>query len=121
MKVPESFDLILEFESNTSREHFIQWIEDYFASASSSAKQNSPPLGNDETARSSMNEEDISLPLTSESNSTWQQCQLPKKRTVKILSGLTADILKDAETKERRQEKLDRFFREAYALSFGLK
>merc|ERR1711963_367611 len=44
------------------------------------------------------------------------------KHKIKLISFPTRnEILKEAQTKERRQEKLDHFFREAYGLSFGAK
>ena len=44
------------------------------------------------------------------------------KNKIKLVSYPTKnEILKQAETKERRQEKLDHFFREAYGLTFGVK
>ncbi len=40
---------------------------------------------------------------------------------VDTLPVFRATMLAEAETKERRQRRLERFFREAYSLTFGLR
>jgi len=42
-------------------------------------------------------------------------------KTLEIVTTLKDVMLNNAETKERRQKRLEHFFREAYALTFGLK
>ena len=43
------------------------------------------------------------------------------KKTVETITTFKEVMLTNAETKERRQKRLEHFFREAYALTFGLK
>lgn len=43
------------------------------------------------------------------------------KREMKVTDVNVDTILANAETKERRQKRLEYFFREAYALTFGLR
>ena len=43
------------------------------------------------------------------------------RKTVDIISMSKAEMLVKAETKESRQNRLEHFFREAYALTFGLR
>jgi dual oxidase len=45
---------------------------------------------------------------------------LGHKKTLEIIHTYRDVMLEHAETKEKRQKKLDRFFREAYALTFGI-
>lgn len=45
---------------------------------------------------------------------------LIKKKTIEIIFTNKFDMLDHAETKEKRQKRLDKFFREAYALTFGI-
>ena len=42
-------------------------------------------------------------------------------KTMETVSTIKEQMLQNAETKERRQKRLEHFFREAYALTFGLK
>lgn len=44
-----------------------------------------------------------------------------RRKTLEIVHTYREMMLSNAETKEKRQERLDQFFREAYALTFGLK
>lgn len=44
---------------------------------------------------------------------------LHSKKTLEIIHTYRDVMLENAETKEKRQKRLDRFFREAYALTFG--
>ena len=46
---------------------------------------------------------------------------LNRKKTIEIIHTLKEIMLANAETKEKRQKRLEHFFREAYALTFGLK
>lgn len=46
---------------------------------------------------------------------------LGKKKTLETLPTYRDTMLANAETKEKRQKRLEHFFREAYALTFGLK
>ncbi|XP_023209588.1 dual oxidase-like isoform X1 [Centruroides sculpturatus] len=46
---------------------------------------------------------------------------LSKKKTLEIIKTYRDVMLTNAETKEKRQKRLEHFFREAYALTFGLK
>ena len=118
IQVPESFDLVLEFNSELSRENFLQWIDTFFTN-SNPKKSNSE--GNDENNNAEKNESS-SMAISSSDDTISMQGQIPPKRKVKLLSAYTrSEILKEAETKERRQEKLDHFFREAgYVASCGL-
>lgn len=43
------------------------------------------------------------------------------KKEMKVADVNVDTILANAETKERRQKRLEYFFREAYALTFGLR
>lgn len=45
---------------------------------------------------------------------------LNHKKTLEIIHTYREVMLDNAETKEKRQKRLDKFFREAYALTFGL-
>lgn len=45
---------------------------------------------------------------------------LNNKKTLEIIHTYREVMLDHAETKEKRQKRLDRFFREAYALTFGI-
>lgn len=46
---------------------------------------------------------------------------LNRKKTLEIIHTYRDVMLSNAETKEKRQKRLEHFFREAYALTFGLK
>ncbi|XP_067143803.1 dual oxidase-like isoform X2 [Centruroides vittatus] len=44
-----------------------------------------------------------------------------RKKTLELIPTNRETMLKNSETKEKRQSRLERFFREAYALTFGIK
>lgn len=52
--------------------------------------------------------------------SILEQFLLNNKKTLEIIHTYRDVMLDNAETKEKRQKRLDKFFREAYALTFGL-
>ena len=76
LKVPNSHDLVLEFESDPSRKRFLVKLEGFMSGL---------------------------------------------KRSVEMSAVHAAEMLGNAETEERRQKRLEHFFREAYALTFGQK
>ena len=115
VQIPESFDLVLELKSESNRESFLQWIENYFINLDNTTTSVEVAAGCDEKK----SVEDSSIPFSIDSSST--HAQTSGKIKIKFISASFSEILKDAETKDRRREKLDRFFREAYALTFGLK
>ena len=115
--MPENFDLVLEFNSELSRDHFIHWIDEFFTKPNT---QESKSTENDDGKCMEKNES--SLITVSSDDTILGQGTSNAKRKLKLISYPTKfEILKKAETKERRQEKLDHFFREAYALTFGIK
>ena len=117
IQVPESFDLVLEFNSELIRENFLRWIDNFFTNSNQTKLKIE---ANDEKKSPDKNE--TSSVAISSDDTISMQGQITPKRKVKLLSVYTRnEILKEAETKERRQEKLDHFFREAYALTFGVK
>ncbi|KAK6618258.1 hypothetical protein RUM44_002709 [Polyplax serrata] len=76
IRVPRDHDLVLEFDSLSSRRKFLSKLEMFLASH--------------------------------------------KKRLI-TTQGVREIMLANAETRERRQKRLEHFFREAYALTFGLR
>ena len=76
LKVPNSHDLVLEFESDPSRKRFLVKLEGFMSGL---------------------------------------------KKPVEMSPVYAGEMLGDAETEERRQKRLEHFFREAYALTFGQK
>lgn len=76
MKVPQSYDLVLEFDSEPSRKRFLMKMESFVSGL---------------------------------------------RKSIEMVPVFKRPMLAKAETKERRQKKLEHFFREAYALTFGLK
>ncbi|XP_059085329.1 dual oxidase-like [Tigriopus californicus] len=76
MKVPQSYDLVLEFDSELSRKRFLMKMESFISGL---------------------------------------------RKSIEMVPVFKRPMLAKAETKERRQKKLEHFFREAYALTFGLK
>ena len=76
IRVPRDHDLVLEFDSLSSRRKFLSKLEMFLASH--------------------------------------------KKRLI-TTQGIREVMLANAETRERRQKRLEHFFREAYALTFGLR
>ena len=110
---------MIEFVSELSREHFLRWIDSFFTKTDSI--ESNSEANNDN--RYVDNNDNSLITITSDDTLPIQGQKLPKqKRKIKLVSCSTKnEILKEAETKERRQEKLDQFFREAYALTFGIK
>ncbi|XP_065579570.1 dual oxidase-like isoform X2 [Artemia franciscana] len=76
VRVPNDYDLVLEFDSLTTRKKFLTKLETTMTTY---------------------------------------------KKTVELLTTYREQMLANAETRERRQRRLEHFFREAYALTFGLK
>lgn len=76
IKVPQSYDLVLEFDSEASRKRFLVKLDSFATS---------------------------------------------NRTSVEMVPVFKRSMLVSAETRERRQRKLEHFFREAYALTFGLK
>ena len=107
--------MVLEFRSESNRESFLQWIENYITNLDKTTTNIEVAAYCDEKKSA----EDSSIPFSIDSNSTLAQTS--GKRKIKLISASFSEILKDAETKDRRREKLEHFFREAYALTFGLK
>ena len=117
IQTPESLDLVLEFDSKFKRENFLRLIESFFTN-SNSGKSDISKYREDNYME---NNETSSVIISSDDNSLIQN-RTGTKRKVKLVAVNTRnELLNEAETKERRQEKLDQFFREAYALSFGVK
>ena len=115
--MPENFDLVLEFHSEYSRENFLRWIDAFFTKSDLKT-----PLADKVNKVEEKNESSLITISSSDDTNLLQEKVLLAKRKLKLISYATRnEILKDAETKERRQEKLDQFFREAYALTFGVK
>lgn len=75
IRVPNSHDLVLEFDSEPSRKKFLVRLETFVTS---------------------------------------------QERNLEMVPSFKAPMLANAETKERRRKKLERFFREAYVLTFGM-
>ena len=117
IEVPENFDLVLEFHSEYSRENFLRWLDTYFTSTKSDESKGQQ----NESMHHPDNNETSLVTITSDDTITNKETG-SSKRKIKLVSYPTKnEILREAETKERRQEKLDHFFREAYSLSFGAK
>lgn len=76
IKIPFSYDMVLEFESEPVRKRFLVKLESFMSGL---------------------------------------------KKSVEMSPVYTDSMLGGAETKERRQKRLEHFFREAYALTFGQK
>ena len=115
--MPENFDLVLEFNSELGRENFIRWVDAFFTKLDTNE---SNCAANEENKSVENNESSLITISSDDTISTPGQKTI--KRKMKLISYPTKfEILKEAETKERRQEKLDHFFREAYALTFGVK
>ncbi len=76
LKIPRSYDMVLEFETEPTRKRFLLKLETFMSGL---------------------------------------------KKSVEMSPVYTGPMLDGAETKERRQKKLEHFFREAYALTFGQK
>lgn len=76
VRVPRDYDLVLEFDSNTSRKRFLHKLETFLTS---------------------------------------------HKKHLEQIPTYREQMLSNAETRERREKRLEHFFREAYALTFGLK
>ena len=86
VKIPNSYDCVLEFESEPARKKFLLKLESFF-------NNNNNNNNNGNVVRKSVE-------------------IIPVSKTV---------MMSKAETKERRQKRLEHFFREAYALTFGLR
>ena len=71
LKIPETHDLVLEFDSEPSRKRLLT--------------------------------------------------RLDSLKPTELVPAFREELLARAETKERRQRKLEHFFREAYTLTFGIK
>lgn len=82
VKIPNSYDCVLEFESEPSRKKFLLKLESFFVNGGNSGGV---------------------------------------RKSVEILPMTKVVMMAKAETKERRQKRLEHFFREAYALTFGLR
>ena len=107
----------MEFNSELSRENFIRWVDAVFTKPNTNESNSSANEDN-----KSVENNDSSLITISSDDTISTPDQKILKRKIKLISFSTKfEILKEAETKERRQEKLDHFFREAYALTFGVK
>ena len=116
IEVPENFDLVLEFASELSRENFLRWIDAFFT------KSDPKTPFDDKVNKIEEKNESSLITISSDDTNLLHEKVLLAKRKLKLISYATRnEILKEAETKERRQEKLDQFFREAYALTFGVK
>ena len=116
IEVPENFDLVLEFASELSRENFLRWIDAFFT------KSDLKTPFEDKVDKVEEKNESSLITISSDDTNLLQEKVSLAKRKLKLVSYATRnEILKEAETKERRQEKLDQFFREAYALTFGVK
>ena len=116
IEVPENFDLVLEFASELSRENFLRWIDAFFT------KSDPKTPFEDKVNKVEEKNESSLITISSDDTNLLHEKVLLAKRKLKLISYATRnEILKEAETKERRQEKLDQFFREAYALTFGVK
>ena len=108
---------MLEFNSELSREHFIRWIDEFFTKPNKQ-EPNSTENGDEKCVEKN----ESSLITVSSDDTILGQDKNTVKRKLKLISYPSKfEILKEAETKERRQEKLGHFFREAYALTFGIK
>ena len=117
IEVPENFDLVLEFHSEYSRENFLRWLDTYFTST----KTDESKSQENENMHHPDNNESSLVTITSDDTISGKGTG-SSRRKIKLVSYPNKnEILKEAETKERRQEKLDHFFREAYSLSFGAK
>ena len=115
--MPENFDLVLEFNSEYIRENFLRWLDTYFTSTKTEESKSQE----DENMHHPDNNESSLVTITSDDTITSKGIGSSRCK-IKLVSFPTRnEILKEAETKERRQEKLDHFFREAYSLSFGAK
>ena len=115
--MPENFDLVLEFGSELSRENLLRWLDTFFTNIHSDYSNNQ-----DKENISSSDKNESSLITISSDDTFANKGTISSKHKIKLVSFPTkSEILKEAETKERRQEKLDHFFREAYGLSFGAK
>ena len=115
VEIPENFDLVLEFSSEFSRENFLRWLDSFFIST-----KTEDSINEDKEQIPSYDKNESSL-VTISSDDTIRSKGSTKNK-IKLVSYPTKnEILKQAETKERRQEKLDHFFREAYGLTFGVK
>lgn len=97
IKIPQSYDLVLEFVSEPARKRFLVKLESYFTSSSGAINNNNSSSNNNSNNQSS------------------------GVRSIETVSVYKSAMLASAETKERRQKRLEHFFREAYALTFGLK
>lgn len=76
IRIPQTHDMVLEFESEPARKKFLTRLESFVGT-----------LG----------------------------------KSLEVIPVYKRMMLATAETKERRQKKLEHFFREAYALTFGLR
>lgn len=117
IEVPENFDLVLEFSSEYSRENLLRWLDTFYSSINTEESNNAEK---GEILERDKNES--SLVTISSDDTINDKGTCSSKHKIKLISFPTKnELLKEAETKERRQEKLDGFFREAYSLSFGAK
>ena len=115
--MPENFDLVLEFNSQLSRENFIRWVDAFFTKPNI----NDSNLATNEDNKFVENNESSLITISSDDTLSIPGQKIIKRKMKLISFPTKLEILKEAETKERRQEKLDHFFREAYALTFGVK
>ena len=97
LKVPRSHDLVLEFESEPARRRFLTKLE-AFADGLRKALEMTPVY----------------------KYGTFRNL-LHSFVFGKLKCFCRSEMLAAAETKERRTKRLEGFFREAYALTFGLK
>ena len=117
IEVPENFDLVLEFSSEYGRENILRWLDTFFTSINTEESNNAEKGDIQEPDKN-----ESSLVTISSDDTINNKGTCSSKRKIKLISFPTKnEILKEAQTKERRQEKLDHFFREAYGLSFGAK
>ena len=117
IEVPENFDLVLEFSSEYGRENLLRWLDTFFTSMNTEESNNAEK---GEILESDKNESSLVTISSDDTINNKKTCS--SKHKIKLISFPTKnELLKEAETKERRQEKLDGFFREAYSLSFGAK
>ena len=117
IEVPENFDLVLEFSSEYGRENLLRWLDTFFTSMNTEESNNAEKGDIMEPDKN-----ESSLVTISSDDTINNKGTCSSKHKIKLISFPNKnEILKEAQTKERRQEKLDHFFREAYGLSFGAK